>query len=166
MNLQNFKSCVDEIKQSDLDKFKDILTQFNSIILLGNGGSNSITLHIAQDYCKMLYKRAVSFGDTSRMSCYANDYGWENAYRQFLIEFADDDSLVILISSSGNSENILKSADYCLEKNIALVTLSGFSPDNKLHTQYQKHALQQFYVNSKDYGIVECIHKVILHSVI
>jgi D-sedoheptulose 7-phosphate isomerase len=136
-----------------------------NIIILGNGGSNAISCHIAQDYTKALGVKSLAFGDTSRMSCYANDYGWENAYVKFLEHFANDDTLVILISSSGNSQNILNAAQYCITKH-KMITLSGFDHLNKLKTVYGPHSLLHFYIPATDYGIVEIAHEFILHSVI
>jgi D-sedoheptulose 7-phosphate isomerase len=99
------------------------------------------------------------------MSCYGNDYGWDHAYAKFLEHFADPETLVILISSSGNSQNILNAAEYCLGKN-NMVTLSGFNQDNKLKTIYGPQSLLHFYIPSTDYGIVEILHELVLHSVI
>ena len=89
----------------------------------------------------------------------------DNAYRQFLIEFADIDALVILISSSGNSKNIVNAANWCLENNIEMITLSGFSESNALKQMTQEKCLH-FWVDSHDYGVVECLHQVILHTVV
>lgn len=166
MNLLEYKSCLDSINEKDLSLLKAVINHSRHIILLGNGGSNAITCHIAQDYTKALKKRAICFGDSSRLTCYANDYGWEMAYAKFLEEFSDPDSLVILISSSGNSQNIINCAQYCVDNNLKMITLSGFSSDNKLKTSYSDNSLIHFYVNSHDYGIVECLHELILHSVI
>lgn len=165
MNLQNFKDCLNGINEKHLADLKTIIDSYEKIIILGNGGSNAISCHLAQDYTKALGKRALCFGDSSRLTCYANDYGWDLAYRKFLEEFADEETLVILISSSGNSKNILNCAEYCKEE-LKMVTLSGFSPDNKLKTLYGESSLLHFYVPSTDYGIVEVLHELILHSVI
>jgi D-sedoheptulose 7-phosphate isomerase len=89
----------------------------------------------------------------------------EVAYQQFLKEFADKDSLVILISSSGNSENIVNCAKYCIDSKIKMITLSGFSENNKLKTLTEESYLH-FWVDSSDYGVVECLHQVILHTVV
>jgi len=70
-----------------------------------------------------------------------------------------------LISSSGNSKNILNAALFCAGK-YNMITLSGFDSDNKLRTEYRHDSLLHFYVPSKDYGIVEYMHGIILHSVI
>ena len=137
-----------------------------NIIILGNGGSNAISCHIAEDYTKMIGKRTLCFGDSSRMSCYANDYGWENAYQMFLEHFADEDTLVILISSSGESANIINCANYCVDKKLKMITLSGHKPENKLREIGTFNGNLSFWVDSTDYGIVEITHEAILHSVI
>jgi len=165
MILNTYKHCLDRISQDDIDKLKSIIDSYQDIIILGNGGSNAISCHIAEDYTKALGKRALCFGDSARMSCYANDYGWDNAYTKFIEHFAVKNTLVILISSSGNSQNILNAAEYCLGKH-PIITLSGFSETNKLNIRYSKEALINFYVSSTDYGIVECLHELILHSII
>jgi len=149
-----------------LNSLKTIINNTSEIIILGNGGSNAISSHIAEDYTKALGKRAICFSDAARLTCYANDYGYENAFEQFLKEFSSNSTLVILISSSGNSKNILKCAEYCKYNKIKFIILTGFNKDNKLKNNYEQHSLLSFWVDSNDYGIVECIHEIILHSVI
>ena len=166
MILNTYKQFVDRLLQDDLDKLKAIVDDYQDIIILGNGGSNAISCHIAEDYTKVLGKRALSFGDSARMSCYANDYGWNHAYAKYIEHFATKNILVILISSSGNSTNILNAAQYCTENNIPIVILSGFSFYNKLNTNFSQKSLLSFHIDSTDYGIVECIHELILHSII
>lgn len=162
-------SLLDLINNSNekLDLLKKyVLTNNGDIIILGNGGSNAIASHIAEDYTKALGKKSICFSDAARLTCYANDYGYENAFVQFLKEFSSTESLVILISSSGNSANILKCAEYCKTKNIKYVILSGFEKNNKLNREHEQSALLSFWIDSKDYGIVECSHEIILHSII
>lgn len=166
MNLQELKSCLDGIDKEQLYCLGVTIHRHKHIILLGNGGSNAITGHIAQDYTKALGKKAICFCDSSRLTCYANDYGWEHAYTKFLEQFVEPESLVILISSSGNSQNILNAAQFCADRKQPMITLSGFESNNKLRTQFRTHSLANFYVPSKDYGIVEYLHGIILHSVI
>lgn len=166
MDLMCYKKCLNEIPKDKLEYLNSIILKYQKIIILGNGGSNAISCHIAEDYTKVLGKRALSFGDSARMSCYANDYGWNDAYAKYIEHFADSDTLVILISSSGNSQNIINAASYCENNKIEMVTMSGFSEDNKLKFCFEKHSLLHFWIDSKDYGIVECLHELILHSVL
>lgn len=166
MNLQEYKRCVDDLDITKLQELKQLLTEYTDIIILGNGGSNAIASHIAQDYSKILGKRALSFSDSARLSCYANDYGWENAYTEFVKQMSTKQTLIILISSSGNSQNILRVADFCTYTNQPMVILSGFLESNSLKTTYCEHSVLDFWVNSMDYGVIECIHELILHSVL
>lgn len=167
MILTSYKECLDKISESKLKSLKTIINDYHNIIILGNGGSNAISCHIAEDYTKTLGKKALCFGDSARLSCYANDYGWDMAYVKFLEHMqVDTNYLVILISSSGNSINILNCALYCSHNNIPMITLSGFGDSNKLNSLYSNVSKLSFCIDSTDYGTVECIHELILHSVI
>ena len=166
MNIKEYQKCFEELNQDQLSYLNQIIDDFHDIIILGNGGSNAISCHLAEDYTKALNKKAICFGDSARLSCYANDYGWENAYMKFVEHFSTSKTLVILISSSGNSKNIINVAEHCVNNEISIITLSGFDENNKLKTIYEPKSLIHFWVNSQDYGIVECLHELILHSVI
>jgi D-sedoheptulose 7-phosphate isomerase len=158
---------LNTLNSNNLEYLKKIILENNSeIILLGNGGSNAISAHMAEDYTKALKKRGIAFTDGARLTCYANDYGYEHIFSQYLSEFSTQNSLVILISSSGNSKNILNSALYCKNNNINYIILSGFESNNQLRTLFKDNALIDFWVDSTDYGVVECVHEIILHSVI
>lgn len=164
MNLNHLTNCILNFDQEKLLQLKKIISDRKNIIIIGNGGSNAISSHIAEDYTKALGKRAVSFSDAARLTCYINDYGIEDAYTKFVEHFADADTLVILISSSGNSKNITNAAEYCIGKH-DLVLLSGFKKSNKLNS-LSEQVLLSFWVDSEDYGVVEISHLAILHSVI
>ena len=73
---------------------------------------------------------------------------------------------MILISSSGNSENILNCARWCDSNNIDTLTLTGFSETNKLKSMNLDNRLINYWVDSCDYGIVECVHTIFLHMVV
>lgn len=165
MNLEKYKQCLDQIDLQDLTRLNDTVRAADNIIILGNGGSNAISAHIAQDYSSQLKIKTLCFADSPRLSCYANDFGWEQAYVKFIEQFANKNTLVILMSSSGESKNILNAAEYCAEHKLKIVTLSGFNADNQLKTQFESSSLH-FYVNSNDYGVVECLHQLILHSIL
>ena len=112
----------------------------------------------------MLNKKAISFSDPSRLTCYINDYGRDQAYVEFVKDFANQDTLVILMSSSGNSMNILNTAKYCKQENIPFMSLSGFKEDNKLNVF--DGAILRYWVDSEDYGVVESAHLIFLHSIL
>lgn len=164
MKIDELVKCLNEIASDKVTELTRLVDSHDKIIILGNGGSSAIASHISQDYTKKLKKTAFTFSDPSRLTCYINDYGMEHAYSQFLSEFSDKESLVILISSSGNSENILRSADFCVKQCIKYVILTGFNELNKLRSQYSQSSALDIWVNSNDYGVVECAHQSILHT--
>ena len=76
--------------------------------------------------------------------------------------FADQGDILIAISSSGNSENIINAVNSAYAKKCNVITLSGFSHKNKLRNL----GYLNFYVPSESYGHVEIIHLSVLHSII
>lgn len=163
MNLDKLKLELNKITDNVKSNLGWEIANHDEIIIIGNGGSNSIASHISQDYTKVLHKKSYSFSDPSRLTCYINDYGRDNAYAEFLDDFAGKNTLVILISSSGNSMNIVNAAKYCEKGNINYLALTGFDKNNKLNSMNAKF---KYHVDSNDYGIVECLHQILLHSII
>ena len=163
MDLNKLKLELNKITEDTKNNLGYFINNHSEIIIIGNGGSNSIASHISQDYTKVLNKKSYSFSDPSRLTCYINDYGRDNAYAEFLDDFAGKDTLVILISSSGNSMNIVNAAKYCENSNITYLVLTGFNKNNKLNNM---NASFKYHVDSIDYGIVECVHQILLHSII
>ena len=164
MNMQELLDQLEKIPQYDIDELKKLLLSHKQVIIIGNGGSNAVAAHIAQDYTKQLGIKSFSFTDPSRLTCYINDYGMENAYSQFLKEFSDKETLVILISSSGNSPNIIKCLEFCEINKLNFILLTGFDKNNKANTLYGQKAKLNYWVNSKNYGVVECAHQCFLHT--
>ena len=140
--------------------------QHQKIIILGNGGSQAVASHIAQDYTKKLGKRSFTFSDPSRLTCYINDFGMEHANVEFLKQFADSDTLVIIISSSGNSMNMVNAADWCSQLGVRFICMTGFDSSNKMRQLKSEYKVFDYWVDSKDYGIVECVHQIFLHSIL
>ena len=168
MKLSRLSDLLDHLitKKDDLQKLCSLIEKHQDIIILGNGGSNAIASHLSQDYTKALGKRAISFSDPSRLTCYINDYGQDDAYKRFLQSFSSPTSLIILISSSGESRNILNCLDYCLAEDLSHIILTGFREDNTLKESSRDTAEINYWVDSADYGIVECLHQIFLHSAI
>jgi len=132
------------------------------IFFIGNGGSNSICSHMMEDYAKIAGFPTFCFSDAALITCFANDYGYEKAMEEWLkIHFTDND-LLVAISSSGESKNILNAAGFVKSRQGALITLSGFKPGNQL----SKMGDVNFYLGISNYGIVECFHQVILHIIL
>ena len=149
-------------------EFEKYLVEFNKskeIIIIGNGGSNSIASHISQDFVKFHNKKSLSFSDPSMLTCFINDFGMENAYVKFLQKYISKSTLVILISSSGESENILNCIKYLENNNFKYGVLTGFKKDNSARS-IATNSLFNFHIDSTDYGVVECLHQIFLHGAI
>lgn len=146
-------------------KFAEEYNNHQHIILLGNGGSNAIASHIAQDMTKRGRKTAMSFSDPSMLTCFMNDYGVEKAYVEFLKNYVRRDSLVILISSSGNSENIVRCVEFCEKEYIDYGILTAFDEVNNCRV-VAKNALFDYHINTNSYGVAECVHQIFLHGIV
>ena len=107
-------------------------TNRGKIILAGNGGSAAMASHVAVDFTKAAKVRAINFNEADLITCFGNDYGYENWVTEAIRAYSDDNDLIILISSSGQSDNIVNAAKFSKEKNLDLITLSGFKSSNPL----------------------------------
>lgn len=157
---------LQNISQDDIERLRSLIKESDKVVLVGNGGSNAIASHIMVDYNKFLNKPTVCPTDASMLTAYTNDYGVDNAFVKYLEDVVVDNSLVILISSSGNSENIVKCANFCCRNKVKYVLLTGFDEDNRVRDFYKLPASLDFWVNSQSYGVVECVHQIFLHSVV
>ncbi|QQR81165.1 MAG: SIS domain-containing protein [Deltaproteobacteria bacterium] len=142
---------------------REIKNQDGSIWWVGNGGSCSLCSHFSQDLANKQKIKSLAFTDASLLTCQANDFGYENAYARMIEMFARSGDMLIAISSSGESKNILKSIEAANKKSIATITLSAFENDNKL---FRLKTDLAFYVPSRSYGLVETAHSALLHGVI
>ncbi len=136
----------------------------SKVICIGNGGSASISSHFSVDLTKNAQIRAINFNESDLITCLANDYG-HNFWMQAALDlYCDKSDTVILISSSGKSENILNAANYCLSNNIDLITFSGMDFNNPLMKSNTNGI--NFWVDSKGYNIIENLHQIWLLSIV
>ena len=141
---------------------RDAANNSGKIIIIGNGGSASIASHVAVDLTKAANIRAISFNDSSLLTCFSNDYGYEHWAEKAIEFYADKNDLVVLISSSGQSKNIINCATKAKSMNIPIITLSGFMNNNPLREMGNVN----LWVDSKSYNIVEITHQTWLLSVV
>ena len=106
--------------------------------------------------------QSISFNDPGIITCYANDFGYKNWISKTIELSLTNKDVVVLISSSGKSLNILNAAKYAKKKNIQTITLSGMSKKNNL----KKMGLINFWVDSKSYNIIETAHQFYMMAVI
>ena len=136
------------------------LNKRNKIILAGNGGSASIANHVATDLTKISKIRSTTFNESNLITCFANDYGYEKWVSKGIEKFGIPGDICILVSSSGQSKNMIYAAKECKRKKIFLITLSGFNSNNPL----RKLGNINLWVNSNHYNYVEMTHHIWLVS--
>ena len=132
------------------------------IIFIGNGASASIASHMSTDFWKNGSMRAIAFNDAALLTCLSNDCGYENVFGKSVEMFADEGDILVAISSSGKSENILNGVREARKRGVHVVTLSGFGSDNPLCGMGDIN----FYVPDGTYGAVEILHLSICHCIL
>ncbi len=132
------------------------------LFFVGNGGSAGISVHMTADFLKNGRMRAVDLYAPATLTCLGNDYGYEYVFSKQLEILANPGDMLVAVSSSGNSPNILRAADTIQAIGGMIVTFTGFKSDNRLRTMGNRN----LYVPSMEYGIVESIHNQILQQVV
>ena len=155
-------NSFDYKKMEILKKKITSLNKNNKIILIGNGGSASISSHVAVDFTKILNKRAICFNDPNLITCFANDYGYEKWVAKALEAHALRKDLIILISSSGRSKNLINACKFARKKKIFVTTFTGFKKNNPL----SKIGNQNIWVDSSKYNVVEMTHHIWLLALV
>jgi D-sedoheptulose 7-phosphate isomerase len=134
----------------------------NKIMFVGNGGSAGISSHLAIDFSKNGDLRAMAFNDPSALTCLSNDLGYENVFAKQIEVHGRAGDLLVAISSSGRSANILNAVKAAQAGNCRVVTFSGFTEDNDLRSVGDVN----FFVRSSEYGLVEVAHLALCHAVL
>jgi D-sedoheptulose 7-phosphate isomerase len=129
------------------------------IYFIGNGASAMMASHFAADACKNAGLGAMAFNDASLLTAIGNDVAFDEIFALPLGRLARAGDLVIAISSSGNSPNIIRALETARSMAMQIVTLSGKGADNRVRTLGDLN----FYVPASRYGWVECAHQLILH---
>jgi D-sedoheptulose 7-phosphate isomerase len=164
------QKCLASLAQKDLDAAAQLMlevrTKGGRVFVAGNGGSAAISEHLSCDFEKGTYLPTMNSlkvqcltSNTSLLTAIANDFGYENifAYQMELAQLTSYD-LVILISSSGNSPNIIKACDFAKSNGCKVIGFTGFS-GGKLKLQ----ADVSLHVPFENYGVVEDAHQVLMH---
>jgi D-sedoheptulose 7-phosphate isomerase len=159
--LNRYKSSLFETDVShELIKMKEILLKIKEngkkVIIAGNGGSAAMASHVAVDFTKQGGIRAINFNEADLITCFANDYGFENWVAKAIEFYCDKGDMVILISSSGSSTNMINAAQTAKKLGISVITFTGFNSNNPL----KKEGELNFWLDSKAYNIIENTHQI------
>ena len=189
INLDNLIEYKEILKSMSFDKyFKDynksifeLLNNFNTelidqsvslineckrndgkVYIVGNGGSSSIASHVSVDFTKVAGIPSFTFNNANLITCFANDYGHDNWVSAAIKAYTNKNDILILISSSGTSKNIINAAKYCNESKLPVITFSGFDSNNIL----SKLGNINIHVDSDKYNFIEMAHHIILLSIV
>lgn len=166
------ESCSYTTKTEEIDEnqaiaqARDLLMEVKNekgiVYVIGNGGSAGIASHFCIDLLKSLHIPAQTLYDLSVMSCISNDLGYEYVFSYPLSLLLKPNDLLVAISSSGKSANILNGVKSAQNKGVKIITLTGFEAYNPLRREGDLN----FWIDRSDYGLVETGHSFLLHTLI
>ena len=165
-SFEQYKNSIDKTLSSvavtNLNKSIKLINKTvkrkGKVYIVGNGGSSSIASHVSVDFAKVAKVPSSTFNNANLITCFANDFGYENWVTEAIKSYTNKNDMIILISSSGTSKNIVNAAKFCKKNSIDLITLSGFKKNNPL----SKYGDVNFHINSNQYNFVEMSHHIIL----
>lgn len=134
-----------------------------SVHWIGNGGSAAVASHMSQDLMNACGVRSHTLNDASLITCVSNDHGFERVFGRPLAVTGRAGDVLMAISSSGMSKNVVAAAQVGMEMGMSLVTFSAFSPANHLNGL---RAELSFHTPTRVYGHAELAHEAMLHAVI
>ena len=165
-SFEQYKNSIDKtlssIAVTNLNKSIKLINKTvkrkGKVYIVGNGGSSSIASHVSVDFAKVAKVPSSTFNNANLITCFANDFGYENWVTEAIKAYTNRNDMMILISSSGTSKNIVNAAKFCKKNLISLITLSGFKKNNPL----SKCGDVNFHINSNQYNFIEMSHHIIL----
>ena len=176
MNHKDVRRYIDDYKMliETNEKLIDMLFDFKAsilnvinknrkVIIVGNGGSAAIASHVSTDLTKNAGIKCVNFNEASLITCFSNDFGYERWVGKAIEFFGEKGDLLIAISSSGNSDNIINGVLAAKKIQFSkIVTFTGMKKNNKL---YQLGDIN-FWANSKAYNHIENLHQFWLLTIV
>lgn len=135
----------------------------NKIMIFGNGGSAAIASHFSVDLTKNAKIRCTNYNEPDLLTCFSNDFGYDKWVEKAIEFYADSGDILILISSSGKSKNIINAVSVAKKQKIKkIITFSGHDKNNPL----KKSGDINFWIDSKAYNYIENIHQLWLLSLV
>lgn len=163
LNLIKLNNFNYNLIHKSINKIKKI-KKTNKLIFIGNGGSAAICSHVTVDLLKNTKIKAMNFNDADLITCFSNDFSHQFWMREALKKYYVKGDCVVIISSSGESKNIINAANWCKNNKVELISFSGFKKKNKLNLINKKGI--GFWVDSKTYNHVETAHLFLILTII
>ena len=169
--FKNYLNAVNSLDYSQLSEVIDVLhkayTNGNTVYVCGNGGSASIANHFVCDHLKgirtdtdYLPKVFSLSNNIEVITAIANDMDYADCFIDQLRTVAKKNDILIVVSSSGDSENIVRAAEWGLKNNLTVIALTGFQGGRSA-----KLANINLHINANNYGIIEDIHQSVMHII-
>lgn len=160
------KLISDHKVYKDLIKIKNLVIEAkknnSQIFIFGNGGSAAIASHVSVDFTKIIGVKTLNFSEDSIITCFSNDFGFEKWIAKCIEFYAEKKDILILISSSGKSKNMINACKAAKKKKISkIITLTGNRKNNPL----SKLGNINLWVDSNVYNHIENIHQIWLLSI-
>ncbi len=167
--FKEIKLAASSIDGSKLRYASEILskvyTKGGMVFSCGNGGSAAIANHLVCDHCKLvrtdtdLVSRIYSLSTTVEIiTAIGNDLSYDEIFEYQLKSLAKAGDVLITISSSGDSENIVRAANWAKQNNVLVISLTGFSGGRSA-----KISDVNLHVSADNYGVIEDVHQSIMH---
>ena len=159
--FKKLKVILDKIDRKQLENaYKKILihSKKNKILIFGNGANISNAAHFATDMTKNGKIRTIVFNDPNLVTCFSNDYGYDQWIKKTIEYYSDKNDLVILLSASGESKNLVNAAKFCKKNYIKTISICGFKKNNTL----SRYCDSNIWVNSNSYNLIEICQTAIL----
>jgi D-sedoheptulose 7-phosphate isomerase len=162
--IKRINNTFKNIELKNIKKLEKLIIKHKkkTIFIFGNGAGASIASHFSNDLSNTTKIKTFSFDNAAQLTCLANDYGYENWVKKIIQIYVDTNDLVILLSASGNSKNMINAAKYCLLKKINFFSITGFLKTNELN----KISKNSVWIDSKSFNEVELTQLFVLLSVL
>ncbi len=144
------------------EELKKCKNENKKLIFIGNGASASMSSHYTLDFWKNGSIRAINFNDHASLTAIGNDINYDEVFSHPLKRFGEKGDILISISSSGNSPNIIKALETSKEMKLTNITFSGMKPDNKLRNLGDYN----IYYPGNTYGFTESAHHLLIHCIL
>ena len=156
---ENLVNKLIEVKEILIDVKKNK----SKVMIFGNGGSAAIASHVSVDLTKNAGIRCSNYNEADLITCFSNDYGYERWIEKAIDFYSDEKDVLILISSSGKSQNMINACKAAKNKNMSkIITLTGHNKDNPL----SKLGDINLWIDSKAYNFVENTHQIWLLTIV
>ena len=147
-------------------KLASIFQAGGKVLIAGNGGSNCDALHFAEEFTGRFRKErralpALAISDSSHITCVGNDYGFEYIFSKGIEAYGKKEDMFIGISTSGNSQNIIKAVEKSKEEGMTIVLLLG-----KDGGKLKGTGDYEFVIEGETSDRIQEIHMMILHIII